>query len=204
MHDRPSEIAAIAAPTRNTAMRPLSSATQIRPSIHGMVTAAMWLIVKETPAVAAISARIRDLAEIALDGDRQREEQVVEDIERGGHPGDLDEGVGDEDADQSQILQDQRRAFAPLDDQAADARGEPDGDDVVGREERDHGLGPVAEFGDHEEGGEADEDLAAPARHELQRVVEAVALLQDHGHGLEAGFAEARKEGPAEEARATP
>ena len=54
--ERPRDITAMTAPIRKTAMRPDSSATQIRPSIQGMVTAAIWLIVNETPAVEAMSA----------------------------------------------------------------------------------------------------------------------------------------------------
>ena len=51
--DSSKETPAIAAPIKNTVA---GEASQITPNTTGITTAAMWLIVKEPPAVEAISA----------------------------------------------------------------------------------------------------------------------------------------------------
>ena len=128
-------------------------------------------------------ARCRDLLEIGLQREGEREEKVVDDVKHRRHhdaPAEpVDAAIGQKDRDQPDIFEDQRVAFAePADGAAHIGRGDHV-DEVVDKEQRGHLIDAKAEAFNHHEGREDDEDLSPRARHELQQVVKPVALAQD-------------------------
>ena len=177
--------------------------SQRYPRSAGRNTAAIWLMVKATAAVGRDIARIGDFLEIGLERERQREQQVIHDIERGGQhhapAKHVDAAIGHEDQCQPGIFEQQRRAFAiamhrPPHQRRADHVGHE-----IDQEQRRDLMHLEAEFLDHHEAGEHHEYLPPCARHELQGIVEPVPAAQHHALNLRIRGLELRIDEQAEQ-----
>ena len=107
---------------------------------------------------------IGDLLEVGLDGDGEREKHVIDNVQARRHVGVLHECVGGEDADQADVFQGERVAFANAPDPRADLLREEKVEQMVDQEQRRDIGRRIAELLHHQETGEDHENLPSRPR----------------------------------------